>query len=77
MTAPPAPPEAEAVRLLRAGRPAEALVFAEQAVAGKTVAYRTDMVVDAEDLLNHHHRCFRRGSRIGAVAAELKMIRRG
>jgi tetratricopeptide (TPR) repeat protein len=37
MTAQPAPPEAEAFRLMRAGRLAEALVFAERAVAGKTV----------------------------------------
>jgi len=35
MTAPPAAPEAEAFRLMRAGRLAEALVFAERAVAGK------------------------------------------
>jgi tetratricopeptide (TPR) repeat protein len=31
----PAPPEADAFRLLRAGRPAEALVYAERAVSGK------------------------------------------
>lgn len=37
MTDPPAPPEAEAFRLLRAGQPAEALAFAQRAVAGKTV----------------------------------------
>lgn len=37
MTAQPVPPEAEAFRLLRAGQPAEALVLAEQAVAGRTV----------------------------------------
>jgi len=37
MTAQAAPPEAEAFRLLRAGRPAAALAFAERAVAGRTV----------------------------------------
>jgi tetratricopeptide (TPR) repeat protein len=37
MTSEPAPPEAEAFRLLRAGRPAEALVFAERAVRAKTM----------------------------------------
>ncbi|HEX3843126.1 MAG TPA: sulfotransferase [Steroidobacteraceae bacterium] len=37
MTAQPALPEAEAFRLMRAGRLADALMFAERAVAGKTV----------------------------------------
>lgn len=37
MTTQTAAPEAEAYRLMRAGRPAEALMFAERAVAGKTV----------------------------------------
>src|SRR5512146_3041258 len=37
MTAQPAPPEAEAFRLMRAGKPAEAMAFAERAVAGRTV----------------------------------------
>jgi len=33
----PAPPEAEAFRLMRAGQPAQALEFAQRAVAGRTV----------------------------------------
>lgn len=37
MTAQVAAPDAEAVRLMRAGRLADALMFAERAVAGKTV----------------------------------------
>ncbi|HEX8756243.1 MAG TPA: sulfotransferase, partial [Steroidobacteraceae bacterium] len=37
MTAQPAPPEAEAFRLMRAGKLAEALLLAQQAVIGRTV----------------------------------------
>ncbi len=37
MTAQPAPPEAEAFRLMRAGQLAEALVLAERAVNGRTI----------------------------------------
>lgn len=37
MTAQPAPPEAEAFRLMRAGKLAEALVLAQRAVIGRTV----------------------------------------
>lgn len=36
MPSEPTPPEADAFRLLRAGRPAEALVYAERAASGKT-----------------------------------------
>ena len=47
------------------------------AVAGDTVADRANVVIDAEDFLNHHHRRLGRACRVGAIAAQLKVIRSG
>jgi tetratricopeptide (TPR) repeat protein len=68
MTAQPAPPEAEAFRLMRAGHLAEALVLAERAVSGRTVCspshgllatilLRLGRTADAEAVVESAVRC--------------------
>ena len=45
------------------------------ALAGETVADAADVVIDAKDFLDHHHRRLGRAGGIGAVAAQLKIVR--
>src|SRR5215831_14151870 len=45
------------------------------ALGREAVADAADVVVDAENFLDHHHRALRRASGIGTVGAELNMIR--
>jgi hypothetical protein len=43
----------------------------------ETVADRANVVIDPKDFLDHHQRPFGRRCGIGAVAAQLKIIRSG
>ena len=46
------------------------------ACVGQPIGHRADVVIDAENFLDHDHCALRRALRIGAVGAELEAVRR-
>src|SRR6185503_11241176 len=44
---------------------------------GQPVAHRSDVMIDAENLLHHHHAAFDGALRVGAVSAELMLVAGG